>query len=137
MQNLSPHLSHSCLKTERTQNLYTLEPQCLKHSRDMDVCRHVSAGRVSVCDVCVCVSCDMIVLCVYFEDGEPTSERCNGESLARTGCLKGRVTRYVAAAALWLVVACRLLLGDAAAADHASWCHCCCAAAELSCAVFS
>ena len=61
MQNLYT-LEPQCLK-QRTQNLYALEPQCLKHSKDMDVCRHVSAGRVSVCDVCVSVH-DCVV-CVF------------------------------------------------------------------------
>ena len=80
------------------------------------VCGHVSAGSVCAC-VCVCLLSRWRV-------------ELQWRKLACTCCLRGRVTWYVAAGA----VACGglwLLLGDAAAADHAAWCHCCCAAAEL------
>ena len=77
---------------------------------------------------CVCLC--MTVLCVYFEDGEPTTSAAMAKAGARWLLERARHAVCCCCGA----VACgglRLLLGDAAAADHAAWCHCCCAAAEL------
>ena len=83
---------------------------------------------VWVCVTCVCLC--MTVLCVYFEDGEPTTSAAMAKAGARWLLERARHAVCCCCGA----VACgglRLLLGDAAAADHAAWCHCCCAAAEL------
>ena len=67
--------------------------------------------------MCACV-------CVFIVTMASGPRELQWRKLVRACCLRGRVTWYVAAGA----VACGglwLLLGDAAAADHAAWCHCC------------
>ena len=80
--------------------------------------------------VCVCVGLCLTVLCVCSDDGEPTSSVAMAQACARwllerarhvVSCCRGAVACF----------GLRLLLGDAAAADHTAWCSYCGAAAEL------